>query len=356
MGWYGNRVRKIGILTGGGDAPGLNAVLRAVVLCASNEVGLDVIGIRDGFGGFAEADEGLMPLTRETVRGLLWRGGSIIGCNNRYRGDPAFFVERMREIGLEGLIVVGGEGSLTVAAEMAARGARIVGVPKTIDNDVEGTDQTFGFDTAVSLVADMCIRLIDTAESHHRVVIVEVMGRNAGHIALHGALAGSADIALIPEIPYGTEHVARKIADRASRNRTYTLVVMAEGAVREGGAKVLDRYRSQLAGREILGGAGDVLAHELRQLVDHEVRSLSLAHLQRGGTPTAFDRVLASRMGVLAARAIAADQTNVFTAYRNSIVQLAPLADAAGKVRRVDAGGRFISAARALGMSFGDGR
>jgi 6-phosphofructokinase 1 len=354
MGWYRNRVRKIGILTGGGDAPGLNAVLRAVVLCASNEVHLEVVGIRDGFGGFAEGDEGIMPLTREAVRGLLWRGGSILGCNNRYRGDPAFFVERMRELGLEGLIVVGGEGSLTVAAAMAALGARIVGVPKTIDNDVEGTDQTFGFDTAVSLVADMCIRLIDTAESHHRVMIVEVMGRNAGHIALHGAIGGSADIALIPEIPYRPEHVAKTIAERAARHRTYTLLVMAEGAVREGGERVLDRHRTKLAGREILGGAADVLAHDLRGLLDHEVRSLSLAHLQRGGAPTAFDRVLASRMGVLAARALASNQTNVFTAYRNSIVQLAPLADAAGKVRRVDPGGRFLSAARALGMSFGD--
>jgi 6-phosphofructokinase 1 len=349
-------VPKIGILTGGGDAPGLNAVLRAVVLCAANEVRRDVIGIRDGFGGFAEGDEGLLPLTRDMVRGLLWRGGSILGCNNRYRGQSEFFVDRMRELDLEGLIVVGGEGSLTVAHEMAGLGARVIGVPKTIDNDVEGTDQTFGFDTAVALVADMCIRLIDTAESHHRVMIVEVMGRNAGHIALHGALAGSADVALIPEIPYRPEHIAQVIADRCARRRTYTLVVMAEGAVREGGAKVLDRHRTKLAGREILGGAGEVLAHDMRALIDHEVRSLSLAHLQRGGTPTAFDRVLASRMGVLAARALAANQTDVFTAYRNGIVQLAPLSDAAGKVRKVDAQGRFVSAARALGISFGDGR
>jgi 6-phosphofructokinase 1 len=349
-------VPKIGILTGGGDAPGLNAVIRAVVLCAANEVHCDVVGIRDGFGGFAEGDEGHIPLTRETVRGLLWRGGSILGCNNRYRGPPAFFVERMKEIGLDGLIVVGGEGSLTVAHEMAGLGARVVGVPKTIDNDVAGTDQTFGFDTAVSLVADMCIRLIDTAESHHRVVVVEVMGRNAGHIALHGALAGAADIALIPEIPYRPEHIAQVIAERCSRQRTYTLVVMAEGAVRAGGAKVLDRRRTEIAGREILGGAGELLAYDMRKLIDHEVRSLSLAHLQRGGTPTAFDRVLASRMGVRAARALAANEGDVFTAYRNSAIQLAPLAEAAGKVRKVDPNGRFISAARALGISFGDGR
>jgi len=348
-------VRKIGILTGGGDAPGLNAVIRSVVLCATNEVDLEVLGIRDGFGGFAEGDEGIMPLRADTVRGLLWRGGSILGCNNRYRGQPEFFLERMNELGLEGLVVVGGEGSLTVANEMAELGARIVGVPKTIDNDVEGTDQTFGFDTAVSLVADMCMRLIDTAESHHRVMIVEVMGRNAGHIALHGSLAGSADVALIPEIPYSPDHIARVITDRSARRRTYTLIVIAEGAVAAGGDKVLDEHRTKLAGREVLGGAGDVLAHELRARLDHEVRSLSLAHLQRGGMPTAFDRVLASRMGVLAARALAANRTGVFTAYRNSIVRLAPLTDAAGKVRKVDPEGRFLSAARALGISFGDG-
>jgi 6-phosphofructokinase 1 len=297
-----------------------------------------------------------MPLGRDTVRGLLWRGGSILGCNNRYRADPTFFVERMKELGLEGLIVVGGEGSLTVAHDLAALGAQVVGVPKTIDNDVEGTDQTFGFDTAVSLVAEMCIRLIDTAESHHRVMIVEVMGRNAGHIALHGALGGAADIALIPEIPYRPEHIAQVIAERAARHRTYTLVVMAEGATREDGTKVLDRNRTKLAGREILGGAAETLAHDLRKLIDHEVRSLSLAHLQRGGAPTPFDRVLASRMGVRAARAVAANETDVFTAFRNGAVQLTPLSAAAGKVRRVDAGGRFVSAARALGISFGDGR
>jgi 6-phosphofructokinase 1 len=231
----------------------------------------------------------------------------------------------------------------------------VIGVPKTIDNDVEGTDQTFGFDTAVSLVAEMCNRLIDTAESHHRVMIVEVMGRNAGHIALHGALAGSADVALIPEIPYRPERVAEVIAGRCARRRTYTLIVIAEGAVQEGGARVVDAHRTRLAGREILGGAGEVLAHDLRKLLDHEIRALSLAHLQRGGMPTAFDRVLASRMGVLAVRALAAGQTGVFTAYRNSIVQLTPLSEAAGKVRKVDAGGRFLSAARALGISFGDG-
>jgi len=347
-------VKKIGILTGGGDAPGLNAVIRSVVLACDNELGLEVVGIRDGFGGFAEGDAGLMRLDRAAVRGILWRGGSILGCNNRYRGETSFFVERMQQIGLDGLIVAGGDGTLTMAAEMCEHGASVVGVPKTIDNDVEGTDVTFGFDTAVTLVADMCSRLIDTAESHHRVMIAEVMGRNAGHIALHGALAGSADIALIPEIPYRIEGVADVVKGRAEIGRTYTLIVVAEGAVEAGGGVVLDRHRTSLAGREVLGGAGALLAESLRAVVGHEVRALSLSHLQRGGAPTAFDRTLGTRMGVVAARGIAAGETAVFTAYRNSKVRMAPISDAAGKTRRVKADGRLVSAARAVGLAFGD--
>ena len=346
-------MRKIGILTGGGDAPGLNAVIRSVVLCASVELDLEVVGIRDGFGGFAEGAAGLVPLGQPQVRGLLWRGGSILSCNNRYRGEPAFFLERMKEIGLDGLIVAGGDGSLTMAMEMVEQGAPVVGVPKTIDNDVEGTDQTFGFDTAVSLVADACTRLIDTAESHHRVMIMEVMGRNAGHIALHGALAGGADLALIPEIPFRVESILDVIEERARRGRVYTLIVIAEGATEAGGHKVVDEHRSKITGREMLGGAGALLAERLRGKANHEVRSLNLAHLQRGGLPSVFDRVLATRMGVAAARALAAGQGGVFTTYRNSNVLLAPLADAAGKIRRVNATGRLVSAARAVGLSFG---
>lgn len=347
-------MKKIGILTGGGDAPGLNTVIRSVVLAAVNELGLEVVGIRDGFGGFAEGDAGLLPLDRSAVRGLLWRGGSILNCNNRFRGEVGFFVRRMREIGLDGLVVAGGDGSLTVAQQMVEHGAAVVGVPKTIDNDVAGTDQTFGFDTAVAVVAEACGRLIDTAESHHRVMVVEVMGRHAGHIALHGALAAGTDVALLPEIPYRVESVAEVVRRRSAMGRTYTIVLAAEGAVREGGGTVVDEHRTQLAGREVLGGVANVLADDLRRQVDHEVRSLSLSHLQRGGTPSVFDRVLATRMGVAAARALADGKRGVFTTYRNSVVTLAPLSEAAGKTRRVDPGSRLISAARGLGLSFGD--
>jgi 6-phosphofructokinase 1 len=346
--------RKIGILTGGGDAPGLNAVIRGVVLTAEHDYGIEIVGIRDGFGGFAEGDAGLMKLDHAAVRGLLWRGGSILGCNNRYRGEVGFFVKRMEEIGLHGLIVAGGDGSLTMAQKMVDAGARVVGVPKTIDNDVEGTDQTFGFDTAVTLVADMCKRLIDTAESHHRVMVVEVMGRNAGHIALHGALSGSADICLIPEIPFSLERVAEVIGERAERGRTYTLALIAEGAMPEGGSVVVNEHRTKRAGREVLGGIGEWLAEELRGRVNHEVRSLSLSHLQRGGQPTVFDRTLGLRMGACAIGALAEGVSGVFTTYRNSKVLIAPLSDAAGKVRKVNATGRLVKAARSCGLSFGE--
>jgi len=347
-------VRKIGILTGGGDAPGLNAVIRSVVLTARNEVGLDVIGIRDGFGGFAEGDAGLMPLDIDSVRGLLWMGGSILGCNNRYRGEAAFFMERMQSAGIEGLVVAGGNGSLTMAQELAEAGAKVVGVPKTIDNDVEGTDCTFGFDTAITLVAEACSRLIFTAESHHRVRVVEVMGRHAGHIALHGAMAGGADVALIPEIAYRPESIVATVAKRAARGRTYTLIVAAEGAVRAGGKRAVDKKLSDRAGREVLGGAGERVASEVQALTDYEVRSLSLAHLQRGGAPTVFDRVLATRMGVAATRALARGESGLFAALRTGKIVMAPLSDAAGKTRKVDPNGGFVSAARAVDLSFGD--
>jgi 6-phosphofructokinase 1 len=347
-------MKRIGILTGGGDAPGLNGVIRAVVLAARDRGDVEVVGIRDGFGGFAEGDEGVLVLDRHDVRGTLLRGGSILGCNNSYRGKTSFFLERVREIGLDGLIVCGGDGSLTMAHEMVEGGGRVVGVPKTIDNDVAGTDQTFGFDTAATLVADMCVRLIDTAESHHRVMLVEVMGRHAGHIALHGALAGAADVALVPEIPYHLDAIVAAINRRAERRRTYTLIVTAEGARRAGDDPIRDEHRTKLAGREVLGGIAATLADELRGRIRHEVRSIQLSHLQRGGAPTVFDRVLGTRMGVAALHAAADGASGVFTALRKGRVELAPLAEAAGKRRTLDPDGDLVATARAIGIALGD--
>jgi len=345
-------MEKIGILTGGGDAPGLNGVIRGAVLtCLHN--GIEIVGVRDGFGGFAR-DDGIVPLDRSSVRGILWRGGSILGCNNRFKAPLSVYLDRMKREGIEALIVAGGDGTLAMAGQLADADATIVGVPKTIDNDVTGTDITFGFDTAVELVAGSCSRLVDTAESHQRVMILEVMGRNAGHIALHGGIAGSADVVLIPEIPYDLRCVASVIEERTARQRNYTLIVVAEGAMERGGEVVVDEHRTKRAGRETLGGVSDVLCSRLRELVRHEVRAISLGHLQRGGTPSAFDRILGSRMGVMAAEALAAGKSNVLTAVRNGRVVLAPLADATQGIRGVDPDGDIVETARRVGIAFGD--
>jgi 6-phosphofructokinase len=347
-------VKKIGILTGGGDAPGLNGVIRGAVLC-SKRLGVQIVGVRDGFEGFTK-ETGIEDLDARSVRGILWRGGSILGCNSRFSAPASVYIDRMEKEGIEGLIVAGGDGTLSMADELHRAGARIIGVPKTIDNDVKGTSVTFGFHSAVEYVAASCSRLVDTAESHHRVMILEVMGRHAGHIALHGGIAGSADVVLIPEIPYSVDGVADVVRARARRGRTYTLIIIAEGAKLAGGGVVVDKHRTEQAGREVLGGVGAQLAIELRKQVDHEVRDITLGHLQRGGMPAAFDRTLGTRMGVFAVQSIVGGATGVFTAFRDACVMLAPLAEAAGQTRSVDADGDIVATARMVGISFGDGR
>jgi len=347
-------VKKIAILTGGGDAPGLNGVIRGAVLTCGH-LGLEIVGIRDGFEGFSRED-GIVPLDAHAVRGILWRGGSILGCNNLFRGETSMYLDRLAREGIDGLIVAGGDGTLAMAHELAQNGVRVIGVPKTIDNDVRGTSVTFGFHSAVEFVALACSRLVDTAESHHRVMILEVMGRNAGHIALQGGIAGSADIVLIPEIPFELYEVARVVRERAERGRTYTMIVVAEGAKPRGGEVVLDEHRTAIAGRAILGGVGARLTSKLRELVDHDVRHITLGHLQRGGTPAAFDRTLGSRMGVHAAQALAAGESGKFTAYWNGEVALRPLEEAAGGTRDVEKDGEMVAAARMLGIAFGERR
>jgi len=346
-------MEKIGILTGGGDAPGLNGVIRGAVLTCERK-GISTVGVCDGFRGFARKD-GIVPLTHASVRGILWRGGSILGCNNRFKAPLATYLDRMHKEGIDGLIVAGGDGTLAMAGKLAEAGAKVVGVPKTIDNDVAGTNITFGFDTAVELVADSCSRLVDTGETHQRVMVLEVMGRYAGHIALHGGLAGSADVVLIPEIPYEPECVAEVILRRLERGRNYTVIVVAEGAKQRGGDVVIDEHSTERSGREILGGVGEHLCAQLRKRVSHEVRSITLGHLQRGGTPSAFDRILGTRMGTAAAEALANGRSNVFTAVRDGSIQLAPLTDATAGIRRVDPDGDVVAAARNVGIEFGDG-
>jgi 6-phosphofructokinase 1 len=345
-------VKKIGILTGGGDAPGLNGVIRGAVLSALRR-GSEIVGVRNGFEGFAMPD-GIVPLDSRSVRGILWRGGSILGCNNLFRGEMPMYLERLEREGIEGMIIAGGDGTLGMANELHQAGVRVMGVPKTIDNDVRGTSVTFGFHTAVDCVAEACSRLVDTAESHHRVMIVEVMGRHAGHIALHGGMASSADVILLPEIDFEIAEVAKVVRERAERGRTYTMVVVAEGASPRGGEAVVDEHRTKHAGREILGGVGERLAARLRELVDHDVRSITLGHLQRGGTPVAFDRTLGTRMGVAAAIALLGGVSGECIVYWNGEVTAVPLRAVAGGTRNVDPNGDMVVAARNVGISFGD--
>lgn len=346
-------MKKIAILTGGGDAPGLNGVIRGAVLTCGR-LGTEIVGVRNGFEGFSRED-GIVELNARSVRGILWRGGSILGCNNLYRGEIAMYLERLAREGIEGLLVAGGDGTLGMANELHEAGVRVIGVPKTIDNDVKGTSVTFGFHSAVEFVANACSRLVDTAESHHRVMIVEVMGRHAGHIALHGGMAGSADVVLIPEIDFELAAVARVVRERAERGRTYTMIVVAEGASPSGGAAVIDEHRTAHAGREILGGVGERLAARMRELVDHDVRSITLGHLQRGGTPAAFDRTLGTRMGVHATNALLNGASGECAAYWNGEVTLVPLKVMAGGTRTVDPNGDMVTAARMVGISFGEG-
>jgi phosphofructokinase-like protein len=328
---------RIGILTGGGDCPGLNAVIRAVVRKGIDEFGDQIVGFRDGWRGVLEdvQDE----LTIESTRGILPRGGTILGSsrtNPSKREDGVELVrttlERHR---LDGLIAIGGEDTLGAANRLNEAGISVIGVPKTIDNDLGATDQTFGFDTALQVASEAIDRLHTTAESHHRILVVEVMGRNAGWIALHSGIAGGADVILIPEIPFDIDEVCRLIGRRHGRGRYFSIVVVAEGAMpKEGTMKVsigeLDEF-----GHPRLGGIGQVLEREIEARTGFETRATVLGHVQRGGTPTAFDRVLATRLGLAAIDAAHAGRWGMMTALHATEIELVSLADAVAEVRRV---------------------
>ena len=358
---------RVAISTGGGDAPGLNAVIRAAVL-ASLQRGWDVLGIQRGFGGLLEADE-VIPLDRQAVRGITHIGGTILGTTNR--GNPFSWpvtqadgsvVERdrsdeclatFRDLGLDALIVVGGDGTLRIAHELCKKGLPIVGVPKTIDNDVRGTLVTFGFDTAVATATDAIDKVHSTAESHERVLVVEVMGRNAGWIALRSGLAGTADVILIPEVPYDITKVCQKIKDREAEGRRFSIVVTAEGARPAGGSVVVKE--SAVPGRERrLGGIGEQVAWEITQCSGKETRTVTLGHLQRGGTPTAYDRVLALRFGAAAVRAVAAGKFGYMVALDPPDVTLVAFEDALAGPRPVPLDGDTVCTARELGVCLGD--
>ena len=357
-------LKKIGVLTGGGDAPGLNAVIRAVVKAGHN-AGLEVIGLEDSFDGLIYPEKA-RTLTPRDVTGILRLGGTILGTVNR--GDPfrqpivtadgTFdyadrVIEMFHRTKLDALVCIGGDGTLAISYEFHKRGIPLVGVPKTIDNDIVGTNSSFGFDTAVSFATDAIDRLHTTAEAHRRIMVVEVMGRYAGWIALHGGVAGGADVILIPEIPYDIDRVATCIRDRDRWGARFSIVVVAEGA-RPAGGQISLVERAKGAQPERLGGAGAQCAKELEERTGKETRHVVLGHLQRGGAPTAFDRTLATRFGGKAVELLLRGEFGVMVANHPPDIVPVPLGDVVGRFRTVPLDCDLVRTARALGVSFGD--
>jgi ATP-dependent phosphofructokinase / diphosphate-dependent phosphofructokinase len=360
-------LRRIGILTGGGDCPGLNAVIRGVVKTAVFQHQIDVIGIENGYWGLV--NDRMRPLATADVGGILARGGTILGSSNRdnpfrvpviengekvYRDLSDQAIKNAQRHGLQVLIAVGGDGSLSIARDLSGRGIRMIGVPKTIDNDLGATDVTFGFDSALAVATEAVDRLHTTAMSHQRVMVLEVMGRYAGWIALEAGLAGGGDVILIPEIPFEIEHVAEAIRERIYHGRPFAIIVVAEGAQPKGGSMVVTKTVADSTDPVRLGGIGQYVASELERLLDLETRATVLGHLQRGGVPTPFDRILGTRFGVAAVKAAVAGETDVMVRLRGREIETVPLVEAVKDLRRVDPEGNLVQAARSVGTCFGD--
>ena len=364
-----SQIGTIGISTGGGDCPGLNAVIRGVVKSAILRHGWKVIGIQDGFDGLIWPQEKTMPLTLASVSGILPRVGTILGTTNR--GDPfqyklvelgeetvkdlsAQVVANARALGLDALIVIGGDGTQKIGLRLFRKGLKVVGVPKTIDNDLSATDVTFGFDTALHAVTDAIDKIHTTAESHHRIMVVEVMGRDAGWIALQAGIAGGAHVILIPEIPFTVAQVCEFVKERECRGRRFTIVVVAEGVKlpAEVQGRVEQEKRSAPRAGSVGALVGDAIAHGTRR----ETRVTVLGHLQRGGSPSPFDRVLSTRFGVAAVDLVARGEFGRMVCLRGERIQSADIAEAIGALKTVDPAGDLVSTARAIGISFGDGK
>jgi 6-phosphofructokinase 1 len=363
-------LKRVGILTGGGDCPGLNAVIRAVTRTAVIEHGAEVIGLESGFDGLIFGRT--KALTRDLTRDILTLGGTILGTTNkgnpfayrdydengeiRVRDLSARAMNTFRELELDCLFVVGGEGTLELAYKFQLMGMPVVGIPKTIDNDLEGTDYTFGFQTAVQVACDAMDRLQTTGRSHDRVMILEVMGRYAGWIALEAGLAGGAHIILILEIPYRLEDVVGKIRNRINGGSPYSIIMVAEGAHEEGGERIVQGAADgRLQGVEQLGGVGFHLARQIRERIPLEVRTTVLGHIQRGGSPTAFDRVLGTRLGAAAVDAAARGDFGMMVALETPDIVLRPLAELAGTCRTVPVVHQLIRTAEATGVNLGRG-
>ncbi|RMG09096.1 MAG: 6-phosphofructokinase [Acidobacteria bacterium] len=352
--------KQIGVLTGGGDAPGLNAVIRAVVRTAIKQFGMKCIGIEDSFEGIL-GEPKIMKLTTKTVSGLLPRGGTILGTRNR--GSFAKIVDgqvifpempieealsNLSKLEIEALIVIGGEGTLAIAEQFHKRGFPVIGVPKTIDNDLSATELTFGFMTAIDIATEALDRLHTTAESHDRVMILEVMGRHTGWIALHAGIAGSADIILIPEIPFSFESMVEKILEREKSGSKFTNIVVAEGAKEVG----KEEFYLDADKKTRLGGIGNYVAKRVEELTGKEARCVVLGHLQRGGSPNAFDRMLGTNFGACAVRALANGQTGKMVALKAGEIITVPLAEAVANIKSVPIDGQLVRTARDIGISF----
>jgi len=356
------------VVNGGGDCPGLNAVIRAVVKTAILRYGWEVWGSEDSFDGLIKPGK-LIPMTLETVRGILPRGGTILGTTNRgnpfrypernERGEIVFqdyserVIQKVKEMNLDAMVLIGGDGTLTIGQRFCERGLPIVGVPKTIDQDLLATETTFGFDTALKTVTESLDMIHTTAESHERVMVIEVMGRNAGWIALEAGIAGGADIILIPEIPFRVEKLVEKIEARRVAGRPFSIVVVSEGATPVGGSQI---YREKGIEDPFgkLGGIGAIVAGMLGSRVQLETRVVVLGHLQRGGSPTAFDRLLGTRFGVAAVDLIAKNQFGRMVALDDQKITSVTIAEAIARQRLVNPQGEIVQAARAIGICFGD--
>lgn len=362
-----DKIRKIGLMTGGGDCPGLNAVIRAATKTAIRK-GIDVIGYKFGYKGLYKNN--FEKLTKKRVSGIQHRGGTILYSSNKdnlfdyeveekgkkVRKDVSdVAIENMKKEGVDALIIIGGDGTLTSARDFARKGVKVIGVPKTIDNDLAVTDFTFGFNSAINAARDALDRLHTTAESHHRVMILEVMGRNAGWIALESGIAGSADVILIPEIPYDINKIVDKINDRHKRGKLFSIICVAEGAKPIGGDVVVSQIVKDSPDPIRLGGIGNVLAKQLDDLVnEHEVRATILGHLQRGGSPSTYDRILATRYGVKAIDLLLDERYGNMVTLTGNKMSYVHLENVIGRNKIVDPVGDIVHTARSVGITFGD--
>ena len=358
--------RKIGVLTGGGDCPGLNAVIRGVAKSAMHQYGMEVVGFLDGFLGLVERR--YVELTNDRVSGILTHGGTILGTTNK--ADPFAYeteqdgktirVDRSaeclklcEELGLEAMICIGGDGTMSMAGKFAAKGLNVVGVPKTIDKDVEGTDETFGFNSAFSMATEAIDRLHSTAASHRRIMLVEVMGRNAGWLALESCIAGGGDIVVIPEVPFEIPVIIEAIEKRHAQGKRFSIVVIAEGAAPKGGMQTYTAATENPVNPIRLGGVSQVIGTLLQDASDFDCRVTVLGHLQRGGPPTPYDRLLATRFAICATELVAKRQFNRMAAVKNGRMDSVPISEVVGRQRRVPLDSPLIQTARAVGTCLG---